>query len=220
MLPITATQFGMNRLLEQTFSQVLGTGGGHSRTLFIALGAGASSALFSCPAEMVMIQQQKSGRSLMAELRQLTSTLGIMSVYKGLSPTLVRESLYTAGYLGVAPILREKLSEAPIIGDTPGGPMVASGIAAGLLATVSTQPLDTIKTRMQAFPQKDEYPQYRSMPSTTKYIIETEGFTTLFAGLVPRAARIVLAVFVLTGVRNTAVDLLQKSKSASTTPVG
>lgn len=52
MLPITATQFGMNRFLEQTYRRVTGqqqltTGG----TVAVAMGAGASSAFLGCPAE-------------------------------------------------------------------------------------------------------------------------------------------------------------------------
>lgn len=44
---------------------------GHKQTqaaqLVVAAGAGGASSLFSCPAELIMIQQQKSGRSLMTE---------------------------------------------------------------------------------------------------------------------------------------------------------
>lgn len=44
---------------------------GHKQTqaaqLVVAAGAGGASSLFSCPAELIMIQQQKTGRSLMTE---------------------------------------------------------------------------------------------------------------------------------------------------------
>lgn len=63
--------------------------------------------------------------------------------------TMVRESLYAAGYLGVAPLLREALEEQPAVRSMPGGPLILSGVTAGLLATVTTHPADTIKTRMQ-----------------------------------------------------------------------
>lgn len=96
-----------------------------------------------------MIQQQKSGRSLATEATHILRTLGPLSVYKGLSATLLRESLYASGYLAVAPLLREALADQPAMADVPGGPLVVSGVAAGLLATLATQPFDTIKTRMQ-----------------------------------------------------------------------
>lgn len=96
-----------------------------------------------------MIQQQKAGRSLPAEFRHIAATHGPLKVFKGLSATILRESLYASGYLAVAPMLREVLAEQPALAGVPGGPLVVSGIAAGLLATVCTQPADTIKTRMQ-----------------------------------------------------------------------
>ena len=96
-----------------------------------------------------MIQQQKAGRSLPAEFRHSLSTYGPLKLFKGLSATVARESLYACGYLAVAPLLREVLQRQPAVADIPGGPLVVSGIAAGLLATVATQPADTIKTRKQ-----------------------------------------------------------------------
>lgn len=121
----------------------------------------------------------------------------------------MRESLYTAGYLGLMPMLRARLESVQSVNALPGGPLLISGLAAGLLATVSTQPADTIKTRMQAFVDPVANPEYRSVVSTTKHIIKTEGVGTLFAGLLPRAFRIVCAVFILSGTRNTAIDVLE-----------
>lgn len=118
--------------------------------------------------------------------------------------TVIRESLYAAGYLGVLPILRRQADGIPALNNLPGGPMVASGLAAGLLAAVTTHPADTIKTRMQAFSDPVVYPQYANMVSASSHIVKTEGFSTLFAGLLPRAARITCAVFILTGCRNLA----------------
>lgn len=97
-----------------------------------------------------MIQQQKSGRPLPAEFRHILSTYGALKPLKGFSATVLRESLYASGYLAVAPLLREALQQQAVVADLPGGPLIVSGVAAGLLATVCTQPADTIKTRMQA----------------------------------------------------------------------
>lgn len=216
MLPITSVQFGMNRLLEQTYKRSMQTDHiGFGGTIAVAMGAGASSAILGCPAEFVMIQQQKAGRTLPAEFRHIVSTYGLAKPMKGLSATVIRESLYACGYLAVAPMLREVLQEQPAVAKLPGGPLVLSGIAAGLLATVCTQPADTIKTRMQAFPDSATHPQYRSLMSTTRHIVQTEGVGTFFAGLGPRAIRIVAAVFILNGMRTTIVDALQQRRTAA-----
>jgi Lon protease-like protein len=91
MLPITATQFGMNRFLEQRYKEIYGERPQGSARIGVAMAAGSSSALFGCAAEFVMIQQQKSGRSLLAELKHIHSTYGIRSVYKGLVGNLATE---------------------------------------------------------------------------------------------------------------------------------
>lgn len=132
------------------------------------------------------------------------------------SATVARESLYAAGYLGVLPILRTYLEGIPAVNNLPGGPMVTSGIAAGLLATVTTHPADTIKTRMQAFPDATLNPEYRNVSSTIKHIMQNEGPGTFFAGLLPRAFRIVCAVFILTGTRNTIVEAVEEKRKGST----
>jgi hypothetical protein len=142
-----------------------------------------------------------------------------MQPFKGLSATILRESLYATGYLAIAPILREALSTQPAVQDIPGGPYVLSGIIAGLIATVSSQPADTIKTRMQAFPDNKANPEYRSFMSTTRHILATEGPGTFLAGLGPRAFRVCCAVFILNGTRNTIVDALQAHRAPHVVPV-
>lgn len=84
MLPITATQFGVNRLLEQTYRTAFQRAPGDGGTIAIAMGAGVCSSVFGCPAEYMMIQQQKSGRSLLAELKHTVQAHGALKPFKGL----------------------------------------------------------------------------------------------------------------------------------------
>lgn len=46
--------------------------------------AGSSSSLLGCPAELIMIQQQKSGRGLIQEASQYVSKFGARQLYRGL----------------------------------------------------------------------------------------------------------------------------------------
>ena len=46
--------------------------------------AGATSALLSCPAELVMIQQQRTGHALREELREIGGRYGYSKLYRGL----------------------------------------------------------------------------------------------------------------------------------------
>lgn len=84
MLPITATQFGMNRFLDGIWRQTTGDAPGDGGRVIVAMGAGTASAFFGCPAEFVMIQQQKTGRRLLTEFKSIISTYGAAKMYKGL----------------------------------------------------------------------------------------------------------------------------------------
>ena len=64
--------------------------------------------------------------------------------------TATRDGLYTAGYLGVCPVLHDYLKQLAIFENKPQGvSFVAAGITAGLAGAIVTHPADTIKTRMQ-----------------------------------------------------------------------
>jgi hypothetical protein len=84
MLPITAVQFGTNRLLETAYIKAHGHAPGTAAGLGVAMAAGAASALVSCPAEFIIIQQQRCGRSLGAELKHTFAERGALTAYKGL----------------------------------------------------------------------------------------------------------------------------------------
>ena len=87
---------------------------------------------------------------------------------------------------------------------------VAAGLPhRGTIATVLTHPSDTIKTRQQAFPDLKTHPQYRTMLSTTRYVIGDGGVGALFAGLLPRAFRIIGAMFIFNEIKTRAVDHLE-----------
>ena len=65
------------------------------------------------------------------------------------SSTAIRSALYTASYMAALPSLKDYLQQHTALGSVPGAPLVASGICAGFFGTLTTQPVDTIKTRMQ-----------------------------------------------------------------------
>jgi hypothetical protein len=109
--------------------------------------AGLSSSIVVAPAERLMILQQRSGQGLRETARQIVSRQGIQGLFRGLGYTAGRESLFTSAYLLGAPALKQKFRALGVTDTTAG---LASGIIAGGLAALLSQPLDTAKTRVQA----------------------------------------------------------------------
>ena len=66
--------------------------------------------------------------------------------------TAIRETIYTGSYLGLCPVLQTYIDRTVLAREgPPGASLVVSGISTGLFASFVTQPIDTAKTRMQAF---------------------------------------------------------------------
>jgi len=210
MGPIIATQFGVNNAIQGLVKPMRPNGKlTDADTIGMAMVAGTTSSFVGCPAEFLMIKQQQTGMSMVSALKTNVSQLGATTVFRGLGATMCRESVYAASYMGGVPILREKFGEIEAIKDIPGAAFLASGITAGTIATVLTHPSDTIKTRQQACPDLKTHPQYRTMLSTARYVTGEGGVGALFAGLLPRAFRIIGAMFIFNEIKTRAVDHLE-----------
>jgi len=72
-------------------------------------------------------------------------------VFRGLVNTSLREGIYTAGYLGVAPVVREYLrAKFPdSLGKTEDSARTFGAILGGIFASSLSHPMDTAKTCMQ-----------------------------------------------------------------------
>ncbi|KAF6250639.1 mitochondrial carrier domain-containing protein [Scenedesmus sp. NREL 46B-D3] len=187
--PITASQFGTNRFMERTLMQRTGRQQLSSVERFgCAATAGAVSALVATPTELVIIQQQKKGTSLLQEVKHFAASYPAYSAYRGLWPCVMRETLYAAGYLGLCPVLFDKLKDSQ-----------------------QFKPFDTIKTRMQAAMYAK--PEYLSWTSTAATIHREGGMANFWSGLLPRMTRIIAATFILINVRSTVTPLCRMGQT-------
>lgn len=116
---------------------------------------------------------------------------GIAGFYQGLVPTTARQSLNSATRFGSYGAFKQIALSYKEKGETLGSAVTfAIGGAAGVVTVYVTQPVDTIKTRMQSIDAKS---LYRSSLHCTKKLVQEEGVFKLWSGAVPRLARLVFS---------------------------
>lgn len=212
--PITGISFGVNRLLQKTLAP-----GMEAKDMSLGLQmlcpamAGVAAGLVCGPSELVMIQQQQRKQSLTSQAIQIYRNHGVFAFGRGLGPTFIREGLYSWGYLGLCPVLRDNLARTPVLDRYPTTTYIGGGMISGVIACAATHPFDTAKTRMQANIDKVAAPEYRTMPSTMLHVYREKGFFQgLYSGFLPRTGRLMMAVVILSGVKDKLVDVVSKSR--------
>lgn len=208
--PVLLRRFGVNRLLERRLS-VDGDGASFSSVQHVAVAAtaGAVSSCLSNPCELVILQQQRNCSPLTATVTQLLRTHGVTIFARGAAPCILREAIYTGGYLGTAPIVSGLLRTLPSLHDAPAAAQLIGAMASGATAAVLTQPLDTIKTRMQG-DLMDVDRSYSSLARAASTLWAEGGVKALWAGLLPRGSRIICATIILSQAKRISVDALEK----------
>eukprot|EP00588_Corethron_pennatum_P011761 CAMPEP_0194266536 /NCGR_PEP_ID=MMETSP0169-20130528/1408_1 /TAXON_ID=218684 /ORGANISM="Corethron pennatum, Strain L29A3" /LENGTH=267 /DNA_ID=CAMNT_0039007241 /DNA_START=132 /DNA_END=935 /DNA_ORIENTATION=+ len=156
------------------------------------LAAGVVSAAVGSPLELVMIQQQGQGGTLLQTLKNVAAPSIITRGFVGCA---VREGLWTVGYLSVPPIVRrELLARFPDTFDTPTKARVPAALLGGLFACYLTQPFDTVKTCMQGDVARARFGTLRE---TAAVLWGESGVAGFYRGATFRYGRMVCAVFMM-----------------------
>lgn len=126
-------------------------------------------------------------RSVLLSIRAPVQAQGFRYLWRGLGPTLWRDvpfsGIYWASYEGwKAAFARQRHS----------GTWVAfiSGAVSGTTAALITSPFDVLKTRRQSLIMSDPASRLTSSIPLLLEILRTEGSAALFAGILPRIAKI------------------------------
>jgi len=211
VVPVTAAQVLTNGVLEKyVFGATDYKPIGHSQQICCGFISGALSGLVIAPMDFVIIQQQKLKLASVQTMQECCRLHGPSILWKGLAPTTLRAGITVAGYLGMTPVLSSYLVRAPWIGKD--SQLLSSGLAsctAGIATAVLTQPIDTIKTRMQSDLTGKVTPAAAQAMLTALMKVQMSGVANkvldLFHGLGPRVLRLPLAFFVLSCVRECAI---------------
>lgn len=126
-------------------------------------------------------------RSVLSSVRNLVQQNGVMFMWRGLGPTLWRDvpfsGIYWASYEAWKGFFARKGYQGARVA-------FVSGAASGIVAALVTSPADVLKTRRQALIMSGSNTELtRTIPLLLR-IMRTEGPGALFAGNLPRLAKI------------------------------
>ncbi|PKY07686.1 mitochondrial carrier [Aspergillus campestris IBT 28561] len=169
------------------------------KTVVAGFGAGFTESLLAVtPFESIktqIIDDRKSAKPRMRGFlhgsKLIFQERGVKGFFQGFVPTTARQAANSATRFSSYTMLRQ-MAEGYVAPGEKLGTMstFALGGMAGLITVYVTQPLDTVKTRMQSLEASKFY--RNSFVCATK-IFKDEGFTTLWSGAVPRLARLILS---------------------------
>ena len=159
--------------------------------LTAAVGGGVVVALFASPVELVMIQQQRFGGSLLGTPLNIVRRHGLagQGLFRGLGLAMIRDGIYVGGMLGLAPIAQQQLSDRGMA--TLPATMWGSALG-GILGGVLSHPFDVVKTCMQGdLAQKD----FGGALASTRTLLKS-GVSRLFDGCFWRTFNITATVYI------------------------
>ncbi|KAI5288990.1 hypothetical protein KEM54_004591 [Ascosphaera aggregata] len=169
------------------------------RTVIAGFGAGFTESLLAVtPFESIktqLIDDRKSPKPRMNGLlhgcKIIWQERGIRGFFQGFVPTTARQAANSATRFGAYTTIKQ-LAEGFLSPGEKLGALSTFGIGgiAGLITVYVTQPLDTVKTRMQSIEAKKNYENSFSCAAS---IVKKEGLFTLWSGALPRLARLVMS---------------------------
>lgn len=158
-----------------------------------AITAGLFSALITAPTESIVIHQQNTGLSAKEVASKLIKENAYKKIFRGLTPTMLREAAFAGGYLAFVKRAKEILKEHGITNSIE--LTLFAGIPVGLATAVLTQPADTIKTIMQG-----NYKNNSTFRQEIQKLFEENGVKGFFRGLSTRAAIVAISITFLSEV--------------------
>ncbi|OIW10607.1 hypothetical protein TanjilG_15979 [Lupinus angustifolius] len=193
----STTRMGLYDILKQKWS--IGGNMPLSRKIEAGLIAGAVGAAVGNPADVAMVRMQADGRLPPAQRRNYKSVVdaistmvkqeGVTSLWRGSSLTVNRAMLVTASQLASYDQFKEMILEKGVMRDGLGTHVTAS-FAAGFVASVASNPVDVIKTRvMNMRVEPGAEPPYSGALDCALKTVRAEGPMALYKGFIPTISR-------------------------------
>ncbi|QIX00138.1 hypothetical protein AMS68_005655 [Peltaster fructicola] len=138
---------------------------------------------------------------------------GIRGFFKGFVPTTARQAANSAvrfsSYTSLKQLAQSYVAPGEKLGTIS---TFAIGGMAGTITVFATQPIDTVKTRMQSIESKH---LYKNSIDCGAKIVRQEGFFKLWSGAVPRLGRLVFSGGIVFTMYEKTIELLDQLDPAS-----
>lgn len=133
---------------------------------------------------------------------------GIRGFFQGFVPTTARQAANSATRFSAYNFLKQMAESYTAPGEKLGalGTFAIGGLA-GLITVYVTQPLDTIKTRMQSIEARHTY---GNSFKCGMLIFKQEGVLTFWSGALPRLARLVMSGGIVFTMYEKSMDLMNR----------
>lgn len=183
------------------------------RTVLAGFGAGVTESLLAVtPTESIkttLIDDRKSAtprlRGFLHAVPIMARERGLRGFFQGFVPTTARQAANSAVRFSSYTFLKQLAESYTAPGERLGtAGTFAMGALAGTITVAVTQPLDTIKTRMQSI---DARQLYGSSLRCAALILRHEGVLTFWSGALPRLVRLVLSGGIVFTMYEKSIDL-------------
>lgn len=181
--------FGAAGFLKKTFGTTI------SGEMASAILAGLVISPFVQCCEVTMIQQQRFGGSLRATPARIIREYGIRSLFRGYTPMMCREMLWTTGMLGTTPLMQRWLMEEKgwNLNSAEFTASMTNGMAIGVLSC----PVDAMSTAMKGDLGQEKYGGFLS----TLRARVSAGPKVFFGGVFWRSLNVAGVVLICNAVR-------------------
>lgn len=193
-IQMMAVQYGTTGFFHRLFHDEAGEQKMSTAHHFIsATLGGAISACFTSPVELVMIQQQRYGGTIIGTPIKIIKDHGFLhnGIFRGLGVAILRDSIYVTGLLGFTPYFQDIFEKDFGMNSVNAG--VCASMLGGLVAAVPSHPFDIVKTCMQGDMGKETY---GSIVATAKMIWSEGGVKRIFNGCMWRTINITATVYI------------------------
>lgn len=204
-VPQTIIYFTMYEYLKMKFGFVPGSQDNFWSPMFAGCISRTLAVFAVCPIELVRTKLQSrvgyTYRTLATAVRVAVQENGVLSLWRGLEPMLIRDVPFSMFYWLALEKVKHHLMFTLDMPYSPLIPIIASSTA-GTIAAIATNPLDVIKTHMQMEIGEGGFYGSRALGKGTarnvmRSIIAEHGIRGLYVGLLPRCIKIAPACAVM-----------------------